>query len=192
MPQNILAETELKNLAAVPYQMITPTANVPIIGIYQDSLLGSYRFTRPNITFTQKQAMNLLMMFPKVDVAALKAAGKTVTNFDILSQILSPITLKYKTSLFDEDKEQMKDSNNVLEIRNGKYIRGQMEKSVLASTSKGIIHRIFNDFGNMQAVGFIDDLQNVVTEYMKSSSFSVGISDLIADRKPKTVLFKLL
>jgi len=192
MPQNILAETELKNLAAVPYQMITPTANVPIIGIYQDSLLGSYRFTRPNITFTQKEAMNLLMMFPKVDVAALKAAGKTVTNFDILSQILSPITLKYKTSLFDEDKEQMKDSNNVLEIRNGKYIRGQMEKSVLASTSKGIIHRIFNDFGNMQAVSFIDDLQNVVTEYMKSSSFSVGISDLIADRKTQDSIIQVI
>ena len=192
MPQNILAETELKNLAAVPYQMITPTANVPIIGIYQDSLLGSYRFTRPNITFTQKEAMNLLMMFPKVDVAALKAAGKTVSNFDILSQILSPITLKYKTSLFDDDKEQMKDSNNVLEIRNGKYIRGQMEKSVLASTSKGIIHRIFNDFGNMQAVGFIDDLQNVVTEYMKSSSFSVGISDLIADRKTQDSIIQVI
>uniref|UniRef100_A0A6C0JLL6 DNA-directed RNA polymerase n=1 Tax=viral metagenome TaxID=1070528 RepID=A0A6C0JLL6_9ZZZZ len=192
MPQNILAETELKHLAAVPYQMITPTANVPIIGIYQDSLLGSYRFTRPNINFTQKEAMNLLMMFPKVDVNALKEAGKSVSNFDILSQILSPITLKYKTSLFDDDKDQMKDSNNVLEIRNGKYIRGQMEKSVLASTSKGIIHRIFNDFGNMQAANFIDDLQNVVTEYMKSSSFSVGISDLIADRKTQDSIIQVI
>ena len=192
MPQNILAETELKHLAAVPYQMITPTANVPIIGIYQDSLLGSYRFTRPNISFTQKDAMNLLMMFPKVDVNALKEAGKSVSNFDILSQILSPITLKYKTSLFDDDKDQMKDSNNVLEIRNGKYIRGQMEKSVLASTSKGIIHRIFNDFGNMQAANFIDDLQNVVTEYMKSSSFSVGISDLIADRKTQDSIIQVI
>ena len=56
-------------------------------------------------------------------------------------------------------------------------------KRVLGSTTKGIIHRICNDFGNMQATQFIDDLQNVVTEYMKTSSFSVGISDLIANKK---------
>jgi DNA-directed RNA polymerase beta' subunit len=191
-PQNTLAETELRHLAAIPYQIISPSANAPIIGIYQDSLLGSYRFTRPNISFTPREAMNLLMMYPKVDVAALREAGNKITNFDVLSQILSPITLKYKTSLFDEDKDQMKDSNNVLEIRNGKYIRGQMEKSTLASTTKGIIHRICNDFGNMQASLFIDDLQNVVTEYMKTSSFSVGISDLIADRKTQDEIIKII
>ena len=33
----------------------------------------------------------------------------------------------------------------------------------------------------MAAAAFIDDLQNIVTEYMKSSAYSVGISDLIAD-----------
>jgi DNA-directed RNA polymerase II subunit RPB1 len=191
-PQGVLAETELKNIAAIPYQMISPSGNAPIIGIYQDSLLGSYRFTRPNISFTPREAMNLLMMYSKVDVQALRQAGNKITNFDILSQILSPITLKYKTSLFDDEKDQMKDSNNVLEIRNGKYIRGQMEKSTLGSTTKGIIHRICNDYGNMQASQFIDDLQNVVTEYMKSSSFSVGVSDLIADRKTQDEIIKII
>ena len=185
MPQNILAETELKNLAAIPYQMISPAGNSPIIGIYQDSMLGSYRFTRQNINFTPREAMNLLMMFPKVDVKALKKPGNKISNFDLLSQILPPLTLKYKTKLFDKDNEGNEDystSNNVLEIRNGQYIRGQLEKSVLGSTTKGIIHRVFNDYGNMQASDFIDNLQNIVTEYMKSSSFSVGISDLMANR----------
>jgi len=186
MPQNVLAETELKNLAAIPYQMISPAGNAPIIGIYQDSLLGSYRITRPNINFTPRDAMNLLMMFPKVNVDALRAdtsnSDGKISNFDILSQILPPLTMKFKTKLFDDDEDYVT-SNNVLEIRNGKYIRGQMEKSVLGSASKGIIHRTNNDFGNMQACNFIDDLQNVVTEYMKSSSFSVGISDLMANRK---------
>ena len=59
-PQNVLAETELRHLAAIPYQMVSPAGNAPIIGIYQDSLLGSYRFTRPGITFTPREAMNLL------------------------------------------------------------------------------------------------------------------------------------
>ncbi len=181
LPQNVLAETELRHLAAIPYQIISPASNAPIIGIYQDSLLGSYRFTRPNIKLTPRDAMNLLMMFPKVNTKALREAGNKLNNFDVLSQILAPITLNYKTNLFG-DNEEYATSNNVLEIRNGKYIRGQMEKSTLGSTTKGILHRIFNDFGNMACSNFIDDLQNVITEYMKSSSYSVGVSDLVADK----------
>ena len=194
MPQNVLAETELRHLAATPWQMISPSANSPIIGIYQDSLLGSYRFTRPNVKFSPRDAMNLLMMFDKVNPKPLLEKRDTkeeITSFDVLSQILSPITLKYKTKLFDEE-EDASISNNILEIRNGKYIRGQMEKSVLASTTKGIIHRICNDFGNMQASQFIDDLQNVVTEYMKTSSFSVGISDLIANKTTQDKIIQII
>jgi DNA-directed RNA polymerase beta' subunit len=191
LPQNILAETELRHLAAIPYQMITPAGNSPIIGIYQDSLLGSYRFTRPNKKFSPRDAMNLLMMFNKVDAKALRDVGDKVSNFDILSQIMSPLTLKYNTKLFEDD-EDPKTSNNVLEIRNGKYIRGQLEKSVLASTTKGIIHRVCNDFGNMRATEFIDDLQNIVTEYMKSSSFSVGISDLISNKKTQDSIIQVI
>ena len=194
MPQNVLAETELRHLAAIPWQMISPSANSPIIGIYQDSLLGSYRFTRPNVKFSHKEAMNLLMMYDKVNPKPFlekRDAKQDITSFDVLSQILSPITLKYKTKLFDED-EDAGTSNNILEIRNGQYIRGQMEKSVLASTTKGIIHRVCNDFGNMQASHFIDDLQNVVTEYMKTSSFSVGISDLIANKTTQDKIIQVI
>lgn len=190
MPQNVLAETELRHLAAIPYQMVSPSANAPIIGIYQDSLLGSYRFTRPNITMTPRDAMNLLMMFPRVNTEAFKGK-KQITNFEVLSQILTPMTMQYKTKMF-EDGEDYKLSNNVLEIRNGQYIRGQLEKSALASTTKGIIHRIFNDSGPMAASNFIDDLQNVITEYMKSSAFSVGISDLIANKKTQDSIIQVI
>ena len=190
-PQSVLAETELKHLAAIPYQMISPSSNSPIIGIYQDSLLGSYRFTRPDIKFTPREAMNLLMMFPRVDTEALRNK-KEISSFDVLSQIMSPLTLKYKTKLYEEEGEDFGTSNNVLEIRNGKYIRGQIEKSSLGSTTKGIIHRICNDFGNSKAADFIDDLQNVVTEYMKSSSFSVGISDLISNRETQDSIIQAI
>ena len=181
MPQNVMAETELRHLAAIPYQIISPAGNSPIIGIYQDSLLGSYRMTRPGVTFTPMQAMDLLMMFHRVNPKALRDAGNKPTSFDVLSQIMPPLTMVYKTKLFEES-EDYKTSNNVLEIRNGKYIRGQLEKSALGSTTKGILHRVCNDFGYMPCANFNDDLQNIVTEYMKTSSYSVGISDLIADK----------
>jgi DNA-directed RNA polymerase beta' subunit len=191
MPQNVLAETELRTLAAIPYQLISPTGNSPIIGIYQDSMLGSYRFTRPNVKMSHRDAMNLLMMYNNVDMAKLKEVGDMVSSFDVLSQILPPLTMKYKTKLF-EDGEDPEITNNIMEIRGGQYLRGQMEKSVLGSGTKGIIHRVCNDFGNMAASNFIDDLQNVVTEYMKSSSFSVGVSDLVADKKTAMEIIQVI
>ena len=47
--------------------------------------------------------------------------------------------------------------------------------------SKGLIQTIFNDFGIYSIADFIDNLQDIVTEYMKLSSYSVGISDLISN-----------
>jgi DNA-directed RNA polymerase II subunit RPB1 len=207
MPQDPESEAELKNLAAVPYQIISPANNSAIIGIYQDSMLGSYLFTREKeykkgehtvkegIRFNPRDAMNLLMMLNTVnEKQLLKDVEKDggITNFDILSQIMPPLSMKYKTKAFKEDKDDSKTSNAILEIKNGKYIRGQMDKSVLGAGTKGLLQRVCNDFGNMASAKFIDDLQNIVTEYMKSSAFSVGISDLISDQKTNEDIVKVI
>ena len=193
MPQDPESESELKNLAAVPYQIISPANNAAIIGIYQDSMLGSYRFTREKIDFTQKDAMNLLMMFNRINPDTLvKNSSERISNFEILSQILPPLSLKVKNKQYDGDKEKSDTSNNIIEIIDGKYIRGQMDKGILGSGTKGIIHRVCNDFGNMASAQFIDDLQNIVTEYMKQSAFSVGISDLITDAKTNDKIISII
>jgi DNA-directed RNA polymerase beta' subunit len=184
LPQSTLTETELKMLAAIPNQIISPRSNAPVIGIFQDSMLGAYRFTQNTIWFTAQEAMSLLMMYPEIDItkfhACLKKNNGLISNFEILSQIMPPLTLKHKTALYKEDAPN---PNHILEIQNGTYIRGQFEKKVLNGGTKGIIHRIFNDFGKTEAVKFIDNFQNIITEFMKTSSYSVGTSDLIANRK---------
>jgi len=178
MPQDPESEAELKNLAAVPYQIISPANNGSIIGIYQDSMLGSYLFTRENVRFNARQAMNLLMMFNGVNEKELlkdiqKEGG--ITNYDILSQIMPPLSMKGK-----------------VEIKNGKYIKGQMDKGVLGGRTRGLLQRVCNDFGNMASAKFIDDLQNIVTEYMKNAGFSVGISDLISNQETNDKIIKVI
>jgi DNA-directed RNA polymerase II subunit RPB1 len=195
MPQDPESEAELKNLAAVPYQIVSPANNSSIIGIYQDSMLGSYQFTREGIHFTPRDAMNILMMFNNVNEKYLLDDTKKdggISNFDIISQIMPPLSMRYKTKAFKDDKDDIKTSNNVVEIKNGKYIRGQMDKSVMGARTKGLLQRVCNDFGNMASAKFIDDLQNVVTEYMKSSAFSVGISDLISNQKTNDEIIQVI
>lgn len=197
MPQDPEAESELRNLAAIPYQIISPANNAPIIGIFQDSMLGSYQFTRKDVSFTPKDAMKLLMQYKKTDASIFrKRKDERISNFEILSQILAPLSLKVNNGQYEkekgDDKEKYATSNNVVEIINGKYLRGQLDKGILGSGTKGIIHRVCNDFGNMASAEFIDDLQNIITEYMKHSSFSVGISDLITDKATNDKIVSLV
>ena len=187
MAQDPESEAELRNLAAVPYQIISPANNSSIIGIFQDSMLGCYQFTRKDVNFTPREAMNLLMMYDSINEINLineYEKNNKITSFNIISQIVPPLSLKYKTKGYNEEKDDYNTTKTgVLEIIDGDYIRGQMTKDVLAAGSKGLLHRICNDYGNMASGKFIDDLQNIITEYMKTSGFSVGISDLISDKK---------
>ena len=171
MPQDADSVSELRNLAAVPRQILSPATNSSIIGIFQDSLLGLFRFTRENTSFNPKYAMNLLANVKKRNLKK----KNSISNHEILSNVLPPLSINMKNGMFSDDEDK-KTSNNIIEIINGKILRGQLDKGV-----KHLIHSIFNDFGFQSSSDFIDGLQNIVTEYMKTSSFSVGISDLIAN-----------
>ena len=109
--------------------------------------------------------MNLLMGVQNINISNIQNKD-TLTNFDVLSQIFPRNELKFPNGGFS-GKDNKKTTNNIIEIVNGKMLRGQIDKGILDSNSKGLIQRIFNDFGNERATQFIDELQFIVTEYMK-------------------------
>ena len=181
MPQDAMSESELRNLAAVQHQIISPAENQSIVGVFQDSLLGIYQLTRPNISLNPQEAMNLLVKLTNIDVSIFSKQQK-VSNFDVLSQMLPPISIHHKNKAF-KDGEDRKTSNNIIEIKNGKWIRGQIDSGSLGAKSNGLIQRIFNDFSPRAASDFIDNIQYIANQYMTMCSFSVGISDLIANQE---------
>jgi DNA-directed RNA polymerase II subunit RPB1 len=191
MPQNDEAEMELKHLAAIRYQIISPALNKSIIGIFQDSLLGSYLFTRQNVKFSKKKAMNLVAKCHNFDPSWFEDGKDEYTSFELISMILPPLTIKYNTNLFVDGSGPGSDdpvtSNNVLEIHNGKMIRGQFEKDSLCG-GRGMIQRIHNDFSPERSQYFIDDLQSIITEAMKTIGYSVGMSDLISNESTNKLI----
>ena len=195
VPQDIMSEIELKYIAAVPNQIVSPAQNNTIIGIFQDSLLGIYRFTKRENKLSKQMVMNLLCCLPSIDMEVLNkqlSDNKGEMNgLEVIRHILKNVSLKYKTKEFSEG-DDMSTSKNVLEIKNGNFVRGYMDKQVLGSTSSGIIHRLYNDEGNECAADFIDNIQKIVTEYMKTSGYSVGMSDLISNKKTNDKIDELL
>ena len=174
-PQDDESATELRLLAAVQRQIISPANNKSIVGMFQDSLLGAFRITRKDIEFDARHAMNLLMSVEDININMFKNPNKSISSREIISQILPPMSTKFNNGQPDDD------DNSVIEIVNGILKRGQLDKNAFGSGSKGLIQAIFNNYGFKAAEDFINNIQNIITDYMKTSSYSVGISDLISN-----------
>jgi len=180
IPQSYEASTELGEIAAVPYQIISPRNGKPVIGIVQDTLVGSYRITRPQVQFNRREFMNLMMWNKRFEGIVPKGRkdGKW-TGQQVLSQLLPPLNLRMENDSYKDNQIP----ENIVEIEEGNIKQGIFDKSIFAKPSKGIVHVTYNDYGPQATVNFIDSMQNTVEQFLVYNGFSVGISDLVADKK---------
>lgn len=186
IPQSIEAAIELREIAAVPLQIVGPRESKPIVSVVQDTLVGVNRFTRDGVLFNRREAMNLLVWASRWDGVLPEPAVKEPipmwSGKQLLSTLLPPVNLEMRNISFDESKGDTTDSPNFVKIHNGIIKQGILDKDVF---SKALIHVIYNDYGHEVTVDFLDSLQRMMANYLMNSGFSVGISDLIADEDTK-------
>ena len=189
LPQSYEAMVELEEIAAVPHHIITPRHAKPMIGVYQDTLVGSYRLTQPGIEFTRREFMNLMMWNKRFDGAMPTIRGadgrQRWTGQQVLGALLPPINIEMGNKSFDKEKGDDSNSNNYVRIEQGDIKQGVVDGDIYMKPSKGIIHVAYNDHGSKDTVDLLDALQNTVENFLVLNGFSVGISDLIADEETK-------
>jgi len=184
IPQSSEAIQELQDIAAVPYQMISPRHQKPVIKVVQDALLGSYRITKQGDTFTRKEMMNLMMWNKRFDgklpEPEIVNGAPRWSGQQVLGSLLPAINSDLKNKFYDDDSNP----NNMVKIRDG-MIQGSgiVDDDVLNKTGVGIVHTTYNDFGANAAVNLIDSVQSTIEAYLIMSGFSIGLSDLVADDK---------
>ena len=182
IPQSPEATQELQDIAAVPFQMISPRHQKPVIKVVQDALLGTYRITKQGESFTRKEYMNFMMWNKRFDgklpQPQMVDGAPKWTGQNVVSSLLPPLNTDLKNKMYDDDQG----SQNLVKLRDG-IIQGSsiFDDDVLNKTGVGIVHSTYNDFGSGAAVNFIDSLQSTIEAYLISSGFSVGLSDLVAD-----------
>jgi len=186
IPQSYEAATELAEIAAVPHQIVTPRHAKPVIGIVQDTLVGSYRITRPHVDFGRREFMNMMMWNSRFEGIVPKGEKEVGGQFrwtgqQILSQLLPPINIEMGNGMYKDDKKK----ENLVKIVEGHIEQGIFDKDVFSKPSKGIVHVTFKDYGSKDTVRFIDSMQNTLEQFLVYNGFSVGISDLIADEETK-------
>jgi DNA-directed RNA polymerase II subunit RPB1 len=177
---------ELEEIAAVPHHIITARHAKPIIGIYQDTLVGSYLLTKPGIQFTKREFMNLMMWNKRFDGTmpdGRSMIGDQVrwSGQQVLGALLPPINLELANKSYDRNKIE----ENYVKITQGDITQGVVDGDIYMKPSKGIVHVTYNDYGSKETVDLLDSLQNTVENFLVLNGFSVGISDLIADQETK-------
>uniref|UniRef100_A0A6C0APQ5 DNA-directed RNA polymerase n=1 Tax=viral metagenome TaxID=1070528 RepID=A0A6C0APQ5_9ZZZZ len=184
VPQSYEAAMELEEIAAIPHNIITPRHAKPLIGVFQDSLVGSFRLTRPGVRFTRREFMNLMMRNKRFD-GILPAPDKDgyYTGQQVLSKLLPPLNITMGNKSYDSKEGET--SQNFVKIVQGNITQGSIDGDVYMKPGKGIVHVTYNDYGPKETSMFLDSLQRVVEDFLVLNGFSVGISDLIADEKTK-------
>ena len=194
IPQSLEASTELAEIAAVPHQIVAPRHAKPVIGVVQDSLVGSWRMTRPKVSFNRREFMNMMMWNKRFEgvVPQPTGPGGKFSGQQILSQLLPPINLEMGNSFMKDAKTADEKRDNYVIIREGNIQQGIMDKDIFSKPSKGIVHTIFKDYGSTPTVNFIDAMQNTVEQFLVYNGFSVGISDLVADEDTRKEMDKVI
>ena len=193
IPQSSEAIQELQDIAAVPFQMISPRHQKPVIKVVQDALLGCHRITKQGETFSRREYMNLMMWnkrfdgrLPEPEIANGNARW---SGQHVLSMLFPPINTDLKNKFYDDDPNQ----DNMVKIRDGMIQQGGIvDDDVLNKTGVGVVHTTYNDFGPMAAVNLLDSVQSTIEAYLIMSGFSVGLSDLVADDKTLTTMNEIV
>ena len=193
IPQNPEAIQELQDIAAVPYQMISPRHQKPVIKVVQDALLGSHRITKQGEKFTRREYMNLMMWNKrfngKLPEAQIISGTPRWSGQQVLSSLFPPINTDLKNKYYDDDPS----ADNMVKIRDGMIqANGIVDDDVLNKTGVGIVHTTYNDFGAMAAVNLLDSVQSTIEAYLVMSGFSVGLSDLVADEKTLSTMNEII
>src|SRR5437870_8222627 len=134
VPQTLEAVNELKYIASVPTQIVSPQSSSPVMGLVQDSLLGSYLFTK-NTTLDLQQMMRLIGWINSYSgkIPHPKQAGQRPlwTSQQMISLFLPEITF---------NKKNYDNPNYSVHITGGQMSTGLLGKDTLGAKNNSLFH----------------------------------------------------
>ena len=164
VPQNPMATTEVKELMATPFHILSPKNGMPIICIVKGAMMSMYLLTR-----RKKQIKRLMFMQYLMDLDNLSRFNEIVSKLGhtgkALFSFLLPRQLWHKTSK--------------IRIENGLLMDGIIDKSSLGSSSSSLIKDIFDNYGAQRAAQFINECQFLANRYMLYTGYNIGVDDCV-------------
>jgi DNA-directed RNA polymerase II subunit RPB1 len=183
VPQSEETRAELKEICAVPRQIISPQANKPVMGIVQDTLCGVRKFTLRDCFMDRDFIQNILMWVPDWDgivpPPAIMKPKQLWTGKQIFSMCVPKGINLYRAP--DPASPNPLEDNGMW-IEDGECMYGIVDKKTVGASQGGIIHIIFREKGPEVTRDFFSGVQKVVNFWLLHHGFSIGIGDTIPDK----------
>jgi DNA-directed RNA polymerase II subunit RPB1 len=182
IPQSYITSMELKYLAAVPTQVITPRECKPIVSVVQDVALGLYRITQRDVRVTEKQLWNILSTNELFDGRPpVPRLGDDKRRLFSGHEILSTFFPRGISTTSTTGDDKIPELDRTVVIRDGDLMQGVISADTYQRQTHGLVHHIYNELGQEATRHFFDNTQKTICAWMLNSGFSVGISDMVID-----------
>lgn len=193
--QNIQSRNELSKLSSVGNWMISYKNNAPMVGAFQDSLIGMAEFTRSDIELDKYHAMRL---FGQIDPYKkdFNFTKKKYQSRELIGMFLPKINYpKKKAKLYMPQYTPFIKYNPMdieVEVNRGELIKGILDKSTIGQGVMGsILHIINNEYGYDIALDTVYSMQQISTSFFLNYGFTIGITDInISEDAVKKVKLK--
>ncbi|KZO99631.1 beta and beta-prime subunits of DNA dependent RNA-polymerase [Calocera viscosa TUFC12733] len=182
VPQSEETRAELKEIAWVPRQIVSPQANKPVMGIVQDTLAGIYKMTQRDIFLDWPIVQNILLWVPGWDGSIPHPCVIKPKPLWSGKQILA-LVIPQGINLANGNLSNGNPINDdALLIENGEVMMGIFNKGAVGSSAGGLIHVVFRERGPEVTRDMIGGIQTVVNYWLFHNGFSIGIGDTVPDK----------
>jgi len=173
---------------AVPRQIISPQSNKPVMGIVQDSLLGTMLMTQRDVFVSHEEAMQLFMWVPDLGVAgevnqlpapAILKPKPLWTGKQIFSLLIPNLNMQ---RVKERANPYCCPSDSNILIEQGELLQGALTKQMVGSVGSGLVHLIFREYGHRSCAEFLSAVQKLVNSWLLTKGFTVGVRDIIVDK----------
>jgi len=170
--QSIQARNELARITNVKYQIVGAKDSNPIIGCVQDALSGAFMLTKDDVKLSRSEVANLLCN-TTAETRFKLSKQKEFTGHEAFSYIIP---------------EGINSSRGKFLVKDGKLIRGRLDKSQLSTSKNSLVHFIWDKYGPEETQNFIDDAQRFVLNYLLLRGQTIGFGDtILSDKMIKTI-----
>jgi len=172
--RNLQSLYELKRLASVSTQIVSPQASRPVMGLVQDSLLGMYMITKESrADYHPMNLMNLMHLTGWMSTYQGTLPQSTSKEDGVLKWNGQAVISSY----FPKISYLRESDDNRLLIQNGRIISGYFDSASFGAKAGSVVHVTWNDYGPEATRRLFDNTMNTSCQWLLINGFSVGLMD---------------
>jgi len=160
-PQTEEARSEAKTLLDVKKNLMSPRNNTNFIGCIGDAITGNYLLGLDNFS---KDDANQILFQAGVDN---KISKKTISGTELFSEMLPKIDF----------------SNDSIQIKDGKIVKGVIDKNSFGDEDGELIKELDKIVGRDQTFEIIKNVFRLGTNYLSKRGITISVEDLDLDKK---------